>query len=92
MSFSYDDSLVQLLKGGSVQQTAWPQLGRKEFASVQIPDPEPGAPWLGFWFDGGVAHFKDGQIRESYTAANGLGNGVVEDLLLDRDGTLWAAT
>src|SRR3984957_20437213 len=92
MSFAYDDSLVQLLKAGSVQQTAWPQLGRKEFASVQIPDPGQGGIWLGFRFDGGVAHLREGHVRESYTATNGLGKGLVAGLQLDRDGTLWAAT
>ena len=38
-----------------------------------------------------VAYFKDGQIRASY-AADGLGEGRVTGLQLDRDGTLWAAT
>ena len=40
----------------------------------------------------GVAYFKDGQIRASYAAADGLGQGRVTGLQLDRDGTLWAAT
>ena len=42
--------------------------------------------------DGGVSYFKDGQLRASYTAANGLGEGNVAGLQLDRDGALWAAT
>ena len=42
--------------------------------------------------EGGVAYFKDGQVRASYAAADGLGEGRVDDLQLDRDGTLWAAT
>ena len=42
--------------------------------------------------DGGVLYFKDGQVRASYTAANGLGKGHVAGLRLDRDGALWAAT
>ena len=50
-----------------------------------------GGMWLGFR-DGGVAYFKDGQVRESYTRADGLGAGVVSGFQLDRDGTLWAAT
>jgi ligand-binding sensor domain-containing protein len=92
MWFAYDDSLVELLKGGSVRQTAWPQLGHQEGAVAQIPDPGRGGLWLGFRLEGGVAYLKDGQIRASYTAANGLGKGVVGDLQVDRDGTLWAAT
>ena len=55
------------------------------------PDPVQGGLWLGF-FQGGVAYFKDGQVRASYAAADGLGEGRVNGLQLDRDGTLWAAT
>src|SRR5208283_282383 len=50
-----------------------------------------GGLWLGF-YGGGVAYFKDGRILASYTTANGLGEGVVNALRLDRDGALWAAT
>ena len=39
-----------------------------------------------------MAYFKDGQVRESYTGANGLGEGRVTSLQLDTDGTLWAST
>src|SRR4029078_9182988 len=50
-----------------------------------------GGLWLGFW-DGGVAYFDDGQIREMYAAAEGLGEGRGDQFLVDQDGTLWAAT
>ncbi len=39
-----------------------------------------------------MSYFKDGQLRASYTAADGLGKGHVPGLRLDRDGALWAAT
>jgi signal transduction histidine kinase len=39
-----------------------------------------------------VSYFKDGQVRESYATADGLGEGRVSSLRLDRDGTLWAST
>ena len=39
-----------------------------------------------------MSYFKDGQVRASYTAADGLGKGHVAGLQLDRDGALWAAT
>ena len=39
-----------------------------------------------------MLYFKDGQVRASYTAADGLGKGHVPGLRLDRDGALWAAT
>ncbi len=47
---------------------------------------------MAWFFQGGVAYFKDGQVRASYTAADGLGEGRVNDFRLDQDGTLWAAT
>jgi signal transduction histidine kinase len=47
--------------------------------------------WLGFR-EGGLSSFKDGQVRASYTSRDGLGEGAVTGLQLDRDGTLWAAT
>jgi signal transduction histidine kinase len=50
-----------------------------------------GGVWLGF-FQGGLAYLKDGQIRASYKVSDGLGQGTVNDLRLDRDGALWAAT
>jgi signal transduction histidine kinase len=39
-----------------------------------------------------VVFFRDGQVRASYGVCDGLGDGRVEDLQLERDGTLWAAT
>ena len=50
-----------------------------------------GGLWLGFR-DGGVAYFKDGQIRASYAGAEGLGQGMVRGFYIDGNGTLWAAT
>ena len=50
-----------------------------------------GGLWLGF-VEGGIAYLKDGQIRASYNAADGLGNGAVMDLQLGSDGAVWAAT
>jgi two-component sensor histidine kinase len=56
-----------------------------------LPDPLQGGLWLGF-SRGGVAYFKDGQVRSSYAGTDGLGSGRVGGLQLDQDGTLWAAT
>jgi signal transduction histidine kinase len=39
-----------------------------------------------------VSHFINRQLRRSYTAADGLGEGAVQDLHRDRDGSLWVAT
>ena len=83
--------LVQLPHGGEVQQIPWARLGRNDVATALAADPVQGGLWLGF-FRGGVAYFKDGQVRASYAAADGLGEGRVNYLGVDPDGTLWAAT
>ncbi len=48
--------------------------------------------WLGFWRGGGVAYFKDRQVRAAYTAGHGLGENAVAGLELGQDGSLWVAT
>ena len=88
---SHDQGLFHLLEGSVVEQIPWARMGRNDHASTLLPDPAHGGLWLGF-FQGGVSYFKDGQVRASYAAADGLGGGAVTGLQLDRDGTLWAAT
>jgi signal transduction histidine kinase/ligand-binding sensor domain-containing protein len=86
-----DQGLFHLLEGNVVERIPWARLGRTDMATALFPDPAQGGLWLGF-FQGGVAYFKDGQVRASYAGADGLGIGRVHDLQLSRDGTLWAAT
>ena len=86
----YDQGLFHLLGGRMVERITWANMGHKDHASSLFPDPVQGGLWLGFSY-GGVAYFKDGQVRASYAAADGLGEGRVNDLQLD-PGTLWAAT
>jgi len=74
-----------------VESIPWAKLGRKDIVSAMVPDHVQGGLWLGF-LQGGMAYFKDGQIRALYAAADGLGVGWVEFLQFDRDGALWAAT
>jgi ligand-binding sensor domain-containing protein/signal transduction histidine kinase len=83
--------LIQLRGNSLVQQIPWARLGRKDFANALASDPLEGGLWIGF-FQGGVAHFKDGQVRASYAGSDGLGKGNVNDLKFGPDGTLWAAT
>ena len=86
-----DHGLFHLLGGSVVEQIPWASWDVRTMPLSLLADPVQGGLWLGF-FQGGVAYFKDGQIRASYTAADGLGKGHVSDLQLDPDGTLWAAT
>jgi signal transduction histidine kinase/ligand-binding sensor domain-containing protein len=81
----------RLSSRNDVQQISWPKLGHKDDAIALAADPLKGGLWIGFVL-GGVVYFAGGQVRASYTAADGLGDGIVNDLRLDRDGTLWAAT
>jgi signal transduction histidine kinase/ligand-binding sensor domain-containing protein len=82
--------LLRLRNGRLIERFPWPELGRNQQAKVVVSD--QGGVWLSFWNDGGVLYFKDGRIRASYTAADGLGAGHVPDLRIDGDGALWAAT
>jgi signal transduction histidine kinase/sugar lactone lactonase YvrE len=83
--------LFQLFRDKVVQQIPWTRFGHHQFAGPVVADPVRGGLWLGF-FPGGVAYFNDGQVRASYSAADGLGQDYASGLRLDPDGTLWAAT
>ncbi|MCU1237384.1 MAG: integral rane sensor signal transduction histidine kinase [Candidatus Solibacter sp.] len=85
------DGLIRFRPGSAVQQISWSQLGHRDFADALAADPLGGGLWLGF-FRGGVTYFKDGQLLASYTAADGLAEGRINDFRLDQDGTLWAAS
>jgi signal transduction histidine kinase/ligand-binding sensor domain-containing protein len=77
--------------GGTVQKTSWSQLGQSTFGDALAGDPVDGGLWVGF-FGGGLVYFKDGRIQKTYTPADGLGVGRVNDLRIESDGTLWATT
>jgi signal transduction histidine kinase/ligand-binding sensor domain-containing protein len=83
--------LLRLAPGGEVTRFPWDTLGHKDFATALIGDRVRGGVWLGFW-DGGIAYFKDGRIRETYAARDGLGEGRVNGFYGDAAGSLWIAT
>ncbi|HEX4166105.1 MAG TPA: two-component regulator propeller domain-containing protein [Bryobacteraceae bacterium] len=89
---SEDRKFVHLQDGRLVEQIPWSELGRQQSAELLLWDRKRGGLWLGFWREGGVSYFKDGQLRASYTSADGLGEGEIGDLHFDRDGALWVAT
>jgi signal transduction histidine kinase/ligand-binding sensor domain-containing protein len=86
-----DHGLIQLLNDGSVQVYPWTGLGHNDIALSLAVGPSRRGTWVGF-YGGGIVYFADGQVRASYSASNGLGQGRVNDLRSDPDGTLWAAT
>jgi len=86
-----NQGLLRLSKDGTVQRISWASIGHKEGAQSLAADRSTGGLWLGF-DGGGVAYFSDGQIKETYGLAEGLGSGRVSALHIDTDGTVWAAT
>src|SRR5262249_58966030 len=59
--------LFHTLRGTVPRRIPWTGLGHRDFATALATDPRRGGVWLGF-SDGGIAYFKDGQVRESYSA------------------------
>ena len=88
---NFDHGLIYSTTEGPVQRIPWAQFGHTYPAIALLPDRLQGGLWLGF-VEGGIAYLKDGQIRSSYNAADGLGKGEVMDLQLGSDGAIWAAT
>ena len=86
-----DHGLIHLLDDGSVQLFPWAGLGHNDIALSLAVGPSRRGTWVGF-YGGGIVYFADGQVRASYSASDGLGQGRVNDLRSDPDGTLWAAT
>ena len=86
-----DAGLFRISPRNDVQQIPWSALGHKDHASVLVADRKRGGIWIGF-FLGGVAYISEGQVRASYTVADGLGGGRVSDFQFDDDGTLWIST
>jgi PAS domain S-box-containing protein len=86
-----DKGLLRLSKDGTVQRISWASIGHKDGAQSVAADRSTWGLWLGF-DGGGVAYFSDGQIKETYGRAEGLGNGTVSALHIEADDTVWAAT
>lgn len=84
-------ALLQVRGGNVVQQLPWSSFGRSDHVSAMSADTSQGGLWLGFSL-GGIVSYGDGQARKSYTTADGLIGGRVNDLRVDPDGTLWIAT
>lgn len=82
--------LYRVSPRNAVEQIPWSRFGHNDHASVLAPDRTLGV-WIGF-FLGGIAYFVDGQVRASYTTADGLGEGRVSSFQFDHDGALWVAT
>jgi signal transduction histidine kinase/ligand-binding sensor domain-containing protein len=88
-----DLGLFHLIRDSVAEQIPWARLGGMGSPYTMLHDSLQDGLWIGFWQGkGGLAYFKDGRARASYTVADGLGEGQIRNLHLDQDGTLWAAT
>jgi signal transduction histidine kinase/ligand-binding sensor domain-containing protein len=83
--------LLRISPENNFVQIPWSALEHKDHASVLAADRGRGGLWIGF-FLGGISYFSGGQIRTSYTAADGLGTGRVSDFQFGDDGSLWIST
>jgi signal transduction histidine kinase/ligand-binding sensor domain-containing protein len=88
---SHDAALFHLHKERVVERIPWANFGRTQPARALLHDGGQGGLWIGFR-EGGVAFYKDGQLRASYAGAQALGEGIVHSFYPDRDGALWTAT
>ena len=86
-----DQGLLRLSKDGAVQKISWASIGHGDGAQSLAANRSTGGLWLGF-NQGGVAYFRDGEIKETYGPAEGLGSGKVSALHVETDDTVWAAT
>ena len=83
--------LLRLSWHNELQQIPWATFGDKDPAVVLAPDPSHGGLWLGF-SQGGVAWFRDGHVQSSFSFADGLGGGRINQLRFDEEGALWIAS
>jgi len=85
-----DLGLLRLSQHKVSPPVPWATFGHKDPAVVLATDPLHGGLWLGF-SRGGIVWFRDGHVQSSYSAADGLGEGRVNQLRFDGQGALWIA-
>jgi signal transduction histidine kinase/ligand-binding sensor domain-containing protein len=88
-----DAGLLRVAVDGAVERFPWASL-RRGFTSWVwrvASDPVQGGVWLAY-HAGRVVHFRGGEVRASYSRAEGLGSGAVHDLRVSADGTVWVGT
>jgi PAS domain S-box-containing protein len=86
-----DIGLIRLSPDFAAHRIPWSDLRAGRGALRLAVDPVQGGLWLGY-VDGGILHVVEGKVRASYGAADGLGRGIVNQIRVDKDGTVWVAT
>jgi signal transduction histidine kinase len=87
----HQDGLFRLRDARVLERIPWSRFGRAQPATAIRYDARHDGLWLGFR-DGGVADFRNGQIRAWYGRGDGFPDGWVTWLHIDAAHTLWAAT
>ena len=85
-----DEGLLRLSGDFKLQRIPWARFAQMPRARLAV-DPAHGGLWIGF-FSGALVHFVDGQVRESYSVRDGWGKGSINDVRVEADGTVWAAS
>ena len=85
-----DDGLAHVVDGKIIERAPWQKLGGGPGTGGLVPDPDGGV-WAGL-FSGGLAYYRQGQIRNLPLRDDRGTPSRVLDLSGNRDGTLWAAT
>jgi signal transduction histidine kinase/ligand-binding sensor domain-containing protein len=81
--------LFRISKHLVVEPIRIPTFGDRRILRV-ASDPAHGGIWVGF-SDGGVAHLLDGSVTATYGPKEGFGNGVILEIRVTHDGTVWVA-
>jgi signal transduction histidine kinase/ligand-binding sensor domain-containing protein len=89
---NFEHGLFHWTEGSAVQRIPWARFGEKPGIAILPGRLQGGGLWLGFSEGRGIAHLKDGQVRASYTAADGMGSGRVNDLRFGSGSALWVST
>lgn len=89
---SQSQGLLSIDHGKVTGHFPWTAPENPQGASALAPDHAGDGVWLGFYQQGGVAYFADGAVQKTYSSADGLGKGWVNEVRLGADGALWAAT
>ena len=86
-----DIGLMRLAPDLAVHRIPWSDLRPGRGALRLAVDAVRGGLWLGY-IDGSIAHVLDGKVRASYGAGDGLARALVNQIRVDNEGTVWAAT
>ena len=85
-----EHGLIQLRDLKITAVLPWSLFGNRQIYALE-PDSKNQGLWIGF-LQGGIAYCNKGKVTRRYEASDGLAPGMISDLHLDADGTLWIAS